>query len=93
MQALLSLGNSVGIYNDSETLPAEYLSSIYDKISASEIKKEGGGKDSNTAAAGKEAMLMDRKKKQLLSNMDLFSDRQESHGVRLSREAQLHHGH
>ena len=44
--------------NDSENLPAEYLSSIYDEISGSEIKMKGGGKDSKTAAAGKEAMIL-----------------------------------
>ena len=59
--------------NDSENLPAEYLSSIYDEISGSEIKMKGGGKDSKTAAAGKEAMLLDSKKKQLLWNMELES--------------------
>jgi len=59
--------------NDSEDLPAEYLSSIYDEISGSEIKMKGGGKDSKTAAASKEAKLMDSKKKQLLWNMELES--------------------
>ena len=72
--------------NDSEDLPAEYLSTIYDEISQSEIKMKGGGKDSKTAAAGKEAAAgkLDSKKKQLLWNMD---------GVREPREAELHHGH
>ena len=59
--------------NNSEDLPAEYLSSIYDEISGSEIKMKGGGKDSKTAAAGKEAKLLDSKKKQLLWNMELES--------------------
>ena len=60
--------------NDSEDLPAEYLSSIYDEISGSEIKMKGGGKDSKTAQ-GKEAAAgkLDSKKKQLLWNMELES--------------------
>ena len=32
--------------NDSEDLPEEYLSTIYDEISQSEIKMKSGGKDS-----------------------------------------------
>ena len=59
--------------NDSEDLPEEYLSSIYDEISQSEIKMKGGGKDSKTQAAGKDAKALDNKQKQLLWNMELES--------------------
>ena len=48
------ISNFAGI-NEIEDLPAEYLSTIYDEISQSEIKMKGGGKDSKTAAAGKDA--------------------------------------
>merc|ERR1719400_2283997 len=59
--------------NDSEDLPEEYLSTIYDEISQSEIKMKGGGKDSKTQAAGKDAKALDNKQKQLLWNMELES--------------------
>ena len=39
--------NNRGI-NDSEDLPKEYLSAIYDEIKESEIKMKSGGKDSKT---------------------------------------------
>ena len=39
--------NNRGI-NDSEDLPKEYLSAIYDEIKESEIEMKSGGKDSKT---------------------------------------------
>jgi len=59
--------------NDSEDLPAEYLSAIYDEISQSEIKMKSGGKDSKTQQQGKDAKMLDSRKKQLLWNMELES--------------------
>ena len=59
--------------NDSEDLPPEYLSAIYDEIAQSEIKMKSGGKDSKTQQQGKDTKLLDSRKKQLLWNMELES--------------------
>ena len=60
--------------NDSEDLPAEYLSNIYDEIAGSEIKMKGGGKDSKTQEQLKEAKTMDSRKKQLVNIERVITD-------------------
>jgi len=63
--------NNRGI-NDSEDLPEEFLSAIYDEIKESEIKMKGGGKDSKTQNMN-QGKSLDQKKKQILWNMELES--------------------